>query len=65
MKNFALVAGLVALIAVGAWAADTTFDKAPAATNIVETPGTDATVELHWDVLRHSVVHGRRRMGGR
>jgi hypothetical protein len=49
MKNFALVAGLVALIAAGAWAADMVVEKAPPATTIGESPNYDATVELKWD----------------
>ena len=49
MKNFALVAGLVALIAAGAWAADMAVEKAPPATSIEESPNYDATVELKWD----------------
>jgi hypothetical protein len=49
MKNFALVAGLLAVIAAGAWAADMAVEKAPPATSIETSPGYDATVELKWD----------------
>jgi len=54
MKNFALVAGLVALIAAGAWAADMVVEKAPPATTIEGSPNYDGTFELKWDTGRAS-----------
>jgi hypothetical protein len=47
MKNFALLAGLLALVA-GAWAADMAVDKAPPELSN-NGPANDATVELSWD----------------
>jgi len=49
MKNFALVAGLLALIAAGAWAADYEVEPFAGGPTVVETPNYDGTVELAWD----------------
>ncbi len=49
MKRFALVIGLVACVAAGAWAADVVVDRAQASPSVVEVPGYDDTVELSWD----------------
>ena len=49
MKRFALVIGLVACVAGGAWAADVAVDRAHAGPSVAEAPGYDNTVELSWD----------------
>jgi hypothetical protein len=49
MKRFALVIGLVACVAGGAWAADVAVDRAHAGSSVAEAPGYDNTSELSWD----------------
>lgn len=49
MKRFALVIGLVACVAGGAWAADVAVDRAHAGSSVAEAPGYDNTNELKWD----------------
>jgi hypothetical protein len=49
MKRFALVIGLVACVAAGAWAADVAVDRAEAGPPVAEVPGYDDTYECKWD----------------
>jgi hypothetical protein len=49
MKRFALVIGLVACVAGGAWAADVAVDRAHGTPSVPEVSGYDNTVELKWD----------------
>jgi hypothetical protein len=49
MKNFALVTGIIALLAAGVWAADLDAKEFTAGPNIVTSPGYDDTRELIWD----------------
>jgi hypothetical protein len=49
MKNFALVTGIIALLAAGAWAADFDAKEATASPNIATPQGYDATYECKWD----------------
>lgn len=49
MKRFALVIGLVACVAAGAWAADFVVERAQTGPSVPEAPGYDATFELKWD----------------
>lgn len=49
MKRFALVIGLVACVAAGAWAADVVVDPVKASPSLVEVPGYDDTYECKWD----------------